>query len=38
MFKAKAVIAVPESFDDSALQTALEGIANDLVVDINTSV
>ncbi len=38
MFKAKAVIAVPESFDDSALQTALDGIANDLVVDINTSV
>lgn len=38
MFKAKAVIAVPESFDDCALQTALEGIANDLVVDINTSV
>ncbi|MBU3020886.1 glycine cleavage system protein R [Aestuariibacter sp. A3R04] len=37
MFKAKAVIAVSENFDDSALQTALEGIANDLVVDINTN-
>ncbi|MBU2977733.1 ACT domain-containing protein [Alteromonas sp. C1M14] len=38
MFKAEAVIAVPEAFDDSALQTALEEIANDLVVDINTQV
>lgn len=34
MFKAKAVIAVPEAFDDSALKTALENLANDLVVDI----
>ena len=38
MFKAKATIAVPEDFDDSALQTSLESIANDLVVDITTSV
>ncbi|MEG3766098.1 glycine cleavage system protein R [Alteromonas sp. 14N.309.X.WAT.G.H12] len=36
IFKAEAVIAVPEAFDDDALQTALEGIANDLVVDITT--
>ncbi|QJR80211.1 glycine cleavage system protein R [Alteromonas pelagimontana] len=34
MFKAKTVIAVPDSFDNSALKTSLEGIANDLVVDI----
>ena len=34
MFKANAVIAVPEQFDDMALQEALESLANDLVVDI----
>ncbi len=34
IFKAKAEIAVPENFDDDALQDALEALANDLVVDI----
>jgi len=34
IFKAKAEIAVPEGFDDDALQDALESLANDLVVDI----
>ena len=34
IFKANAVIAVPEGFDDDALQDALESLANDLVVDI----
>ena len=38
MFKARAVIAVPEDFNDSALQQSLENIANDLVVDITTRV
>ena len=38
MFKAKATIAVPEDFDDSALQASLESIADDLVVDITTNV
>lgn len=36
MFKAKAVISVPEGFDVDELQSALEDVANDLVVDINT--
>lgn len=34
MFKADVVIAVPQSFDDGALQDALEALANDLVVEI----
>lgn len=37
MFKAKAEIAVPEGFDDGALQDALEALANDLVVDITAT-
>ncbi|GGW81257.1 glycine cleavage system protein R [Alteromonas halophila] len=37
MFKATAVIAVPESFDQDRLQQALENLANDLVVDIHTT-
>ncbi|MEW9799068.1 glycine cleavage system protein R [Alteromonas sp. CYL-A6] len=37
MFKANAVIAVPDDFDHGALQQALEALANDLVVDIQTT-
>lgn len=37
IFKAKAEIAVPEDFDDGALQDALEALANDLVVDISAT-
>lgn len=37
MFKASAVIAVPEGFDEERLQRALENLANDLVVDIHTT-
>lgn len=36
MFKAKAVVRVPEAFDHAPLQSALEALANDLVVDITT--
>ncbi len=36
MFKARARLAVPEAFNQDALQSALENLANDLVVDINT--
>ncbi|MCW8090419.1 glycine cleavage system protein R [Alteromonas sp. ASW11-130] len=35
MFKARAVITVPDSFDESALQRALENRSADLVVDIS---
>ena len=38
IFKAKAVIAVPEQFDNDALQEALESLANDLVVDIKAKI
>ncbi|MCW8109486.1 glycine cleavage system protein R [Alteromonas ponticola] len=34
MFKARAVISVPDNFDEAALQAALENRSNDLVVDI----
>ena len=34
MFKATATITVPDEFDQHALQDALEGVANDFVVDI----
>ncbi len=37
IFKAKAEIAVPDNFDDSELQDALEALANDLVVDISAT-
>ncbi|GEA12276.1 ACT domain-containing protein [Alteromonas sp. KUL49] len=37
MFKATAVIAVPEDFDEDALKEAMEDLANDLVVDIHAS-
>lgn len=37
IFKAKAEIAVPETFDDGELQDALEALANDLVVDITAT-
>ncbi|RDV28146.1 glycine cleavage system protein R [Alteromonas aestuariivivens] len=37
MFKARAVIGVPEDFDSQSLQSALESISNDLVVDIGSS-
>lgn len=37
MFKASAVIAVPDGFDQDRLQQALENLANDLVVDIHTT-
>ncbi|QPG05112.1 glycine cleavage system protein R [Salinimonas marina] len=36
MFKARARLAVPEAFNRDALQSALENLANDLVVDIST--
>ncbi|NMH60491.1 glycine cleavage system protein R [Alteromonas ponticola] len=36
MFKARAVIAVPDDFDEAALQSALENRSNDLVVDISS--
>jgi glycine cleavage system regulatory protein len=36
MFKATALVRVPIDFNSDTLQTALENIANDLVVDINT--
>ncbi|QCZ94465.1 glycine cleavage system protein R [Salinimonas iocasae] len=36
MFKATAVVRVPEDFDEVRLQSALEALANDLVVDIST--
>lgn len=37
MFKATTVVDVPADFDTSQLQEALENVANDLVVDINTT-
>ena len=37
IFKATAVIAVPASFDQDALQDALEALSNDLVVEIEDS-
>ncbi len=37
MFKASAVISVPEGFDEDRLKQALENLANDLVVDIHTT-
>lgn len=37
MFKATAVIAVPDDFDADAIQDALESLANDVVVDIHAS-
>jgi glycine cleavage system regulatory protein len=36
MFKASIVIDVPDAFDSDKLTESLEGIANDLVVDIST--
>ncbi len=36
MFKARAVIAVPDNFDEGALQAALENRSDDLVVDISS--
>lgn len=38
MFKARARLAVPEAFNHDALQSALENLANDLVVDISTQI
>lgn len=35
MFKADVIIAVPQPFDDDALQDALEALANDVVVEIS---
>lgn len=37
IFKASAVISVPENFNDDALQDALEALANDMIVDINAT-
>lgn len=36
MFKARVVIAVPETFEDTSLTEALENLSNDLVVDIGS--
>jgi len=36
MFKANIVIDVPEGFETESVAEALEGVANDLVVDIST--
>lgn len=36
MFKATAVIAVPDTFEHDALQQALEALSNDLVVEIES--
>ena len=38
MFKATATISVPEQFDEDALQSALESVANDFVVEITAAV
>ena len=35
MFKAKVDIAVPDTFDNDALQVSLEALANEIVVDIS---
>lgn len=35
MFKAKVDIAVPDTFDNDALQASLEALANEIVVDIS---
>ena len=37
IFKASAVISVPENFSDDELQSALESLANDLIVDIHAT-
>lgn len=37
MFKARAIIATPDGFDDSELKAALEALSNDLVIDINAT-